>query len=105
MAFAVALRRRGVGVLYLGPDVPVEGWVDVFARSRARAAVIGVVTPADRAAAAAVVAALQVWSVPIVAVGGAAAGPALAPGNGLLVLPSRVVEAAATIAEAMRRRA
>ena len=73
LAFAAALRRRGVGVLYLGPDVTVEGWVDVFARTRARAAVIGVVVPADREAAAAVVAALQRQAVPIIAVGGAAA--------------------------------
>ena len=36
LAFAAALRRRGVGVLYLGPDVTVDGWVDV-ARADARA--------------------------------------------------------------------
>ena len=29
LAFAVALRRRGVGVMYLGPDVTVDAWVDV----------------------------------------------------------------------------
>ncbi len=56
LAFAAALRRRGVGVLYLGPDVTVEGWLDAMARTRARAAVIGVVTAEDRAAAALVVA-------------------------------------------------
>ena len=44
LAFAVALRRRGVGVMYLGPDVPVDAWVDVARRTKARAAVIGVVT-------------------------------------------------------------
>ena len=104
LAFAAALRRRGVGVLYLGPDVTVEGWIDVAARTRARAAVVGVVVPADRESAAAVIAALKAQAVPIVAVGGAAAGPGLAPTNGLLVLPGSVVEAAATLARALGRR-
>jgi methanogenic corrinoid protein MtbC1 len=104
LAFAAALRRRGVGVLYLGPDVTVEGWIDVNARTRARAAVVGVVVPSDREGAAAVVAALQAQGVPIVAVGGAAAGPELAPTDGLLVLAGNVVEAAATIARAVGQR-
>ena len=73
LAFAAALRRRGVGVLYLGPDVTVEGWLDAVARTRARAAVIGVVTADDRASAALVVAELVARGVPLVAVGGAAA--------------------------------
>jgi len=105
LAFAAALRRRRVGVLYLGPDVTVDGWVDVLTRTRARAAVIGVVTAADCAAAAEVVTALQALAVPIIAVGGVAAGPELATANGLLVLPGNVVEAAATIAGAVGRRA
>jgi len=104
LAFAAALRRRRVGVLYLGADVTVDGWVDVFARTRARAAVIGVVTAADREAAAEVVMALQALAVPIIAVGGPAARPELAPTNGMRVLPERIVEAAAAIAEALGRR-
>jgi hypothetical protein len=93
-----------VGVLYLGPDVTVEGWIDVAARTRARAAVIAVVVPSDREGAAAVIAALQAQAVPIVAVGGAAAGPELGATNGLLVLPGSVVDAAATIARAVGQR-
>ncbi len=104
LAFAAALRRRGIGVLYLGPDVTVEGWIDVASRTRARATVVGVVVPTDREGATAVIAALRAQAVPIVAVGGAAAGPDLAPTNGLLVLPAKVVEAAATIARAVGRR-
>ena len=73
LAFAAALRRRGVGVLYLGSDVTVDGWLDAVARTRARAAVIGVVTADDRASAALVVAELLAHDVPLVAVGGAAA--------------------------------
>jgi DNA-binding transcriptional MerR regulator/methylmalonyl-CoA mutase cobalamin-binding subunit len=104
LAFAAALRRRGVGVLYLGGDVTVEGWIDVAARTRARAAVVGVVVPSDREGAAAVIAALREQAVSIIAVGGAAAGPDLAPTDGLLVLPGTVVEAAEAIARAVGRR-
>lgn len=104
LAFAVALRRRGVGVLYLGPDVPVDAWVDVTRRTRARAAVIAVVTEADRAPATAVVEALHAEGVPIVAAGGVAATADVSTSDGLLVLPQRVVEAAAAVAEAVGRR-
>lgn len=55
LAFAVIARRAGLPVLYLGPDLPVEDWVraagDRRGPDRARAAVIGVATPADRPAA------------------------------------------------------
>jgi DNA-binding transcriptional MerR regulator/methylmalonyl-CoA mutase cobalamin-binding subunit len=104
MAFAVALRRRGVGVLYLGPDVPAESWVDVVGRTSARAAVIGIVTSDDRDAASAVVRALQARTVPIIAVGGAAAGDTAASTDGVLLVPVRVVDAAVVVARAVRRR-
>ena len=90
--------------MYLGADVPVDAWVDIAQRTRARAAVIGVVTEADRGPAAAVVDALRAGSVGIVAVGGAAAtgGPSLP--DGVLELPERVVDASAAIAQAIGRR-
>jgi DNA-binding transcriptional MerR regulator/methylmalonyl-CoA mutase cobalamin-binding subunit len=103
-AFATALRRRGLGVLYLGSDVTVDGWVDALARTRARAAVIGVVTPDDRPAAASVVVALHAAGVPIIATGGQAAQPDPAPGHGVLVLPPRIAEAAEVVARALGRR-
>jgi methanogenic corrinoid protein MtbC1 len=54
LAFATAIRRRGLDVLYLGADVPVSSW-EAAVRSRgAIAAVVSVVTPADRPAAVAV---------------------------------------------------
>ncbi len=105
LAFAVALRRRGVGVMYLGPDVPVDAWVDIAHRTKARAAVIGVVTSADQAPAAAVVDALRAGSTGIVAVGGAAAATGQpSDSNGVVVLPSRVVDASEVIARAIGRR-
>jgi DNA-binding transcriptional MerR regulator/methylmalonyl-CoA mutase cobalamin-binding subunit len=104
LAFAAAVRRRGVGVLYLGQDVTIEGWIDVFARSHARAAVIGVVTLDDRPAATAVIEALIARSVPLIAIGGAAASAELGAAGAVLVLPGRVVEAAAVVADAIGRR-
>jgi methanogenic corrinoid protein MtbC1 len=105
LAFAVALRRRRIGVLYLGQDVTVDGWLDVVARTRARAAVVGVVMQADREGAALVVERLLEAQVLVVAVGGAAANSDLDPKGRLLVLPTRVVEAARVVAEAVGRRA
>jgi DNA-binding transcriptional MerR regulator len=48
-AFAIALRRRGLHVLYLGADVPEASWEAAVATHSARAAVLAVVTPTDRA--------------------------------------------------------
>lgn len=104
LAFAVALRRRRVGVLYLGQDVPVGGWLDVVARTRARAAIVGVVSGADREGAAAVIAELLERQVPFVAAGGAAADADLDPTGRLVTLPGRVVEAARLVADALGRR-
>jgi len=59
LAFAIALRRRSIGVLYLGADVPVESWVDAARRSGVRAAVVAVVTGDDVGPAEDVVAALE----------------------------------------------
>jgi DNA-binding transcriptional MerR regulator/methylmalonyl-CoA mutase cobalamin-binding subunit len=106
-AFAATLRRRGTGVLYLGSDVTVEGWVDAATRTRARAAVVGVVTEGDQPAAAEVVTALRAAGVRTVAFGGRAAQPASGPGDDrgsvLVMLPTRVVAAAEVIARAIRR--
>jgi len=53
LAFAIAARRAGLPITYLGSDLPVHDWLD--ATSDARAVVIGVVTGRDRAQAAQVV--------------------------------------------------
>lgn len=98
LAFAVAVRRRGAGVLYLGGDVTIDGWVDAIRRARPRVAVVGVPTAADTDAALGVVRALRAERPPVVAVGGAAAD-ALAD-DGVVLLPNRVAEAAAVVAEA-----
>jgi MerR family transcriptional regulator, light-induced transcriptional regulator len=104
LAFAVALQRRGVGVLYLGSDVPVDGWLDAVGRTHARAAVIGVVTEGDRAPAAQVASALLDERVPLVAIGGRAAAAPLAADARVVHLPGRVVDAATAVADGIGRR-
>ena len=89
------------------PDVPIDGWLDVIARTRARSAVVGVVTRDDRASAAALIAALAASRLAILATGGAAAGDGLGedlePGRHV-ALPMPVVEAAEVMAQAVGRR-
>ena len=95
LAFATALRRRGVAVLYVGADVPVASWLDVRARLQPRLLVVGVVTADDRAAAVEVVAALRRDDdgTPV-AFGGRAAAGAATEVTGSLVLPDSIVAAA-----------
>jgi methanogenic corrinoid protein MtbC1 len=61
LAFAVALRRAGLGVLYVGADLPAETWVVTATGQRPAAVVIGVPSsddvPAVRDTVAALVAA------------------------------------------------
>jgi len=98
LAFAVALRRQGIDVLYLGPDVPAESWVDAVEQSAARAAVIGVVTDSDVAPAGEVAERIQAARPELViAVGGASA--ARVSGPGVTVLPARVMDAVRVIRE------
>ncbi len=101
IAFAVALRRRGVNVMYLGPDVPTASWIHVTGEA-VSGAVIGVMQDADMPAARAVVASLRAERPDIfIALGG--------PSVGLLTEPlvhvvgPRVVQAAVEVAELASR--
>ncbi|MGZ6327765.1 MAG: hypothetical protein ACXWN2_03545, partial [Candidatus Limnocylindrales bacterium] len=87
-----------------GADVTVDAWIDVVRKTRARAAVVGVVTSADRESAAAVIDGLRSTAVPVVAVGGSGAGPDFLPEAAIMRLPQPVVAAAAVLAEALGRR-
>jgi methanogenic corrinoid protein MtbC1 len=95
LAFAVALRRRGVGVLYLGPDVPVASWVHAIDRTRARLAVLAVVQQSDQAGALSVVQALRAGGyAAAIAVGGHDARSVEGREAGIVVLPERIIDAA-----------
>ena len=99
LAFSVAVRRQGVGVLYLGPDVPVASWVRVIEQQPARVATIAIIQAADRDAALDVADALRsVGDSPVLAVGGKNARWEGAQEAGMVVLPDRINEAAAVAA-------
>ncbi len=103
LAFAVAVRRLGVGVLYLGPDVPVASWVHVIRQNQARVAVLGVVQQVDRIATLQVAEALRDAELnPALAVGGGSADWEGAEQAGMVVLPNRINEAAAAAAALTR---
>jgi MerR family transcriptional regulator, light-induced transcriptional regulator len=103
LAFAVAVRRLGVGVLYLGPDVPVASWVHVIGQNRARVAVVAVVQEPDRIAAIEVAEALRDAGLqPTLAVGGGSARWEGAKQAGMVVLPDRINDAALVAAELVR---
>lgn len=58
-AFAVALRRLGVDVVYLGPNLPADAWSAALASHTSRTAVLSVPQRRDIRAASDVVDALQ----------------------------------------------
>jgi methanogenic corrinoid protein MtbC1 len=47
LAFAAALRRTGLSVVYVGGDLPPEEWVHTVRTRGAEAVVLGVPTPDD----------------------------------------------------------
>jgi methanogenic corrinoid protein MtbC1 len=99
LAFAVALRRLGIGVLYLGADVPVASWVRVVTERHPRVAAIAVVQPADRPSCLEVAHALRdLAHRPIIAVGGRSAAWDGSEVAAITVLPDRIVEAALIVA-------
>lgn len=100
LAFAVALRRLGVSLIYLGPDVPVASWVHVIDQNRARVAIMSVVQAVDRAPALEVAAALrELDGSRVLAVGGGSSDWDAAREAGMVVLPSRINEAARVAAQ------
>jgi len=116
LAFATAARRAGLPVLYLGTDLPVDDWVATASGTRARGAVIGVLTGADVRPAVEVASALRAAE-PELAIlfGGRAAGragtafAARAPYDASgqvdppLVLPEALGEAVRALGDAIAR--
>lgn len=94
LAFAVAARRAGLPVAYLGADLPADDWAT--AAQDASAAVIGVVTARDRAAAEQVADRLHADK-PGFFVG--AGGRAARPADGIEALPTALSEAVAVVRE------
>ena len=96
LGFAVALRRQGVAVLYLGPDVPRASWVHVVSDRMLAAVVMGVPVSSDVDSADAVATAIrEVRPQLIVAAGGPGAREMNAD---VRVLADRVSRAAIEVA-------
>ena len=94
LAFATALRRRGMPVLYLGADVPVPSWLDLRAQVQPRLLVVAAVSAEDRTTANEVARALHAAGDPTpVAFGGRAASAAADVIDGSTVLPDSIVAA------------
>ncbi len=97
LAFAVAARRSGVDVLYLGADVPLASWLTAVEASLAPVVIVGAVTAADVGSAGAVVAALGGGSRrTTVAIGGQRADEVTATSEAIL-LPASIDEAVAAV--------
>jgi MerR family transcriptional regulator, light-induced transcriptional regulator len=100
LAFAVAARRAGIAVTYVGPDLPVDDWLR--AAEGAVAAVLGVVSARDRRAALEVARSLQAADPGlIVAVGGRGAPDV----PDVLRLPESLSPAVAALERAIAGRA
>lgn len=95
LAHAVALRRNGVDVLYLGPDLPVEDLAAAVRTTGARVAVLGAVIAADVPGAERAAAALTKAPDDVRLAFGGAAGDAL--GAYGTVLPEGLTAAASAV--------
>ena len=98
LAFSVAARRVGVGVLFLGADVPLDSWLSVMRESGARYAVIAVPTAADVGAASQVVNALRSDGAGVACLAGGGAADELPAELGAVSLPASIGEAARALA-------
>ena len=94
LAFAVAARRAGRAVAYVGPDLPADDWV--AATRGAAAAVIGVVVARDRAPALEVARRLRAADAGLVIAFGGRAAPSTAD---VVRLPAELNAAVADLVE------
>jgi MerR family transcriptional regulator, light-induced transcriptional regulator len=99
LAFATAVRRRGVSVLYLGADVPTSSWQAAVDRQGSDAAVLAVATARDRAAAATVAEQLLTHTPRVLVASGGSHGSELR--SGVLSLPDGISEAAAQLEQVL----
>jgi DNA-binding transcriptional MerR regulator/methylmalonyl-CoA mutase cobalamin-binding subunit len=99
LAFAVAARRHGLDVDYLGADVPVADWVTASAASTVSAVALAIPAERDVGPAAEVAEALRrQYPELLIAAGGAAAGQSLA---GVMLLGDDISGAAEALAQAV----
>lgn len=102
LAFATAIRRSGLNVLYLGADVPASSWETAVTRHAACAAVLAVATHDDRPAAITVAELLAHHRLAPTVCAGGAAGADLA--EGVRELEPSIGKAAQQLERLTRRR-
>jgi methanogenic corrinoid protein MtbC1 len=96
-AFAVAARRAGLDVLYLGADVPLESWLRTARETAAPVVVLAVVIPSDVAPATVVVEALRSMARPPTCALGGALAHEVPASLGALLLPGSLDQAVAAV--------
>ncbi len=87
LSFAVASRRAGIEVLYLGPNVPLESWLRTMGETGSPMAVLAVFSRADAVAAQRVVDELRAMPRPPLCVVGGPGSLDMAEGPGTARLP------------------
>jgi methanogenic corrinoid protein MtbC1 len=100
LAFAIAARRAGLAVSYLGADLPADDWI--AAAKDADAAVIGVVTARDRSAAIEVARRLrEAYPNLVIALGGRGAPAGIEP-DAAMRLPEGLVDSVGMLSSQLR---
>ena len=99
-AFAVACRRAGQPVAYLGMDVPLASWLRMARETAVPAIVLGAVTRDDALAVNRVVEALETIDRPPVCFTGGPASLDVPLTSGAVQLPSSLDEAVLVVAAA-----
>lgn len=100
-AFAVAARRAGMGVLYLGANVPVESWVLTVQETTASVVVLGIVTASDVVSALAVVRAMAALANPPTCLVGGASAVELVDAAPTSTLPATLDASVAAVARVL----
>ena len=103
-AFAVACRRAGQSVAYLGMDVPLASWLRMARETAVPAVVLGAVTSDDAVAVKTIVDVLATMDRPPVCFTGGPASLDVSPGSGAVQLPASLDEAVLVVAAATASR-
>jgi MerR family transcriptional regulator, light-induced transcriptional regulator len=103
-AFAVAARRAGLDVLYLGANVPLESWLRTVRETKAPIVVLGVVTRADVNSAAVVIEALRAVERPPACYIGGPLAREVTETAGAVWLPDAIDTAVATMVQNVETR-
>lgn len=102
-AFAVACRRAGLEVLYLGANVPLESWLRMVRETKVPAVILGAVATVDSASLGVVVDAIQTIDQPPTCFAGGPAALDAHVTSGAVGLPASLDDAVAMVLAAVER--